>query len=126
MISKLDANDLLDVYGGLLTQRQREILGLYYEEDFSYTEISEELEISRAAAMDSVHRATKLLEKYEAAIGYVAILKENGFSYAGKGQWRKLILLEECAEELDRLDRLEIGLTFAKQPAAQKGHDSYV
>lgn len=38
----------------------------------SYTEISEELEISRAAAMDSVHRATKLLEKYEAAIGYVA------------------------------------------------------
>lgn len=72
MISKLDANDLLDVYGGLLTQRQREILGLYYEEDFSYTEISEELEISRAAAMDSVHRATKLLEKYEAAIGYIA------------------------------------------------------
>ena len=72
MISKLDANDLLDVYGGLLTQRQREILGLYYEEDFSYTEISEELEISRAAAMDSVHRATKLLEKYEAVIGYVA------------------------------------------------------
>ena len=67
---------------------------------------------------------------YIAAIGdtteYVPILKENGFSYAGKGQWRKLILLEECAEELDRLDRLEIGLTFAKQPAAQKGHDAYV
>ena len=68
MISKLDANDLLDVYGELLTERQREILSLYYEEDFSYTEISEELEISRAAAMDSVHRATK----FEAAIGYVA------------------------------------------------------
>lgn len=62
MISKLDANDLFDVYGDLLTKRQREILSLYYEEDFSYTEISEELEISRAAAMDSVHRATKLLE----------------------------------------------------------------
>ena len=37
MISKLDANDLLDVYGDLLTKRQREILSLYYEEDFSYT-----------------------------------------------------------------------------------------
>lgn len=46
MISKLDANDLFDVYGDLLTKRQREILSLYYEEDFSYTEISEELEIS--------------------------------------------------------------------------------
>ena len=43
MISKLDANDLFDVYGDLLTKRQREILSLYYEEDFSYTEISEEL-----------------------------------------------------------------------------------
>lgn len=72
MISNLEANDLLDVYGDLLTKRQREILALYYEEDFSYTEISEELEISRAAAMDSVHRATNLLEKYESAIGYVA------------------------------------------------------
>ena len=64
MISKLDANDLLDVYGELLTERQREILSLYYEEDFSYNEISEELEISRAAAMDSVHRNKKLLKKY--------------------------------------------------------------
>ena len=63
---------LFEQYKELLTDKQREMVSLYYEEDFSYTEISEELEISRAAAMDSVHRATKLLEKYEAAIGYVA------------------------------------------------------
>ena len=63
---------LMDCYRELLTDKQKQYLSLYYEEDFSYTEISEELEISRAAAMDSVHRATKLLEKYEAAIGYVA------------------------------------------------------
>lgn len=75
MISKLDANDLLDVYGDLLTKRQREILSLYYEEDFSYTEISEELEISRAAAMDSVHRATKLLENMKQRL--VMSLRKN-------------------------------------------------
>ena len=95
MISKLDANDLLDVYGELLTERQREILSLYYEEDFSYTEISEELEISRAAAMDSVHRATKLLEKYEAAIGYVAKKKLLEVPNYVRYQSRTVHLLQE-------------------------------
>lgn len=94
MISKLDANDLFDVYGNLLTDRQREILSLYYEEDFSYTEISEELDISRAAAMDSVHRATKLLEKYESAIGYVE---------------KKKLLMKWVAqhENVDKIDELK-------------------
>lgn len=96
MISKLDANDLIDVYGALLTDRQREILSLYYQEDFSYTEISEELEISRAAAMDAVHRATKLLEKYESAIGYVAKKKVLD----------KWILQHENVEQIEVLKEL--------------------
>lgn len=96
MISKLEANDLLDVYGELLTKRQREILSLYYEEDFSYTEISEELEISRAAAMDSVHRATNLLEKYESVIGYVAKKKLLN-------QW---ILQHEDIEQIEVLKKI--------------------
>lgn len=96
MISKLDANDLIDVYGALLTDRQREILSLYYQEDFSYTEISEELEISRAAAMDAVHRATKLLEKYESAIGYVAKKKVLD----------KWILQHENVEQIEVLEEL--------------------
>ena len=39
------ANELLDVYGPLLTKHQQEILDYYYAEDFSYAEISEELDI---------------------------------------------------------------------------------
>lgn len=62
---------------------------------------------------------------YIVAVGntteYVPILKENGFSYVGKGEWRKLILLSECAGELNRLDHLgRTGLTFVKQPAGRK------
>lgn len=71
MKSKLDANELLDVYGSLLTKRQQEILSLYYQEDLSYFEISEELSISRAAVLDAVHRAMAQLEKYEQAIQYI-------------------------------------------------------
>lgn len=62
---------------------------------------------------------------YIVAVGktteYIPILKENGFSYAGKGEWRKLVLLSECADELNRLDYLgQTGLTFVKQPAERK------
>ena len=71
MIDHVQANEYLDIYGPLLTQRQQDILSLYYGDDLSYTEISEELVISRAGVMDAVHRASAQLEKYEQVIGYV-------------------------------------------------------
>lgn len=76
MFNKIDGNELLDVYGPLLTKRQQEIMELYYAEDFSYGEISETLHISRAAIMDAVHRANAQLEKYESVVGYIAKKKE--------------------------------------------------
>ena len=55
-MNKVYYNELYDIYGSLLTKRQQEILQLYFQEDFSYAEISEELSISRAAVLDAVHR----------------------------------------------------------------------
>ncbi len=69
--NKFRINVLLDVYGALLTKRQQEILELYYREDLSYFEISEELDISRAAVSDTVHKAVKQLEKFEEVVGFV-------------------------------------------------------
>ncbi len=76
MLNPFQANELFDVYGALLTPRQQEILQLYYQEDFSYFEISEQLQISRAAVQDSVSRAIKQLQKYESVIGYVSKRQE--------------------------------------------------
>ena len=72
-MNKLKMNNLFDEYGTLLTKRQYEILSLYFQEDLSYSEIGENLEISRAAVMDAVHRGTDLLEKYEKNIGVVSL-----------------------------------------------------
>lgn len=71
MKDKIVVNDLFDVYGGLLTRRQQEIMAYYYQEDYSYQEIAQEFGISRAAVSDIVNRATGLLEEYEDVIGYV-------------------------------------------------------
>lgn len=65
MIDHLRANLLLDAYGGLLTQRQSEILLLYLQEDFSLAEIQEQLGISRAAVQSTVKKALKQMEAYE-------------------------------------------------------------
>ena len=70
MKDKIRINDLFDIYGGLLTKRQQDILAYYYQEDYSYFEIAQECNISRAAVSDIVNRATKLLEQYEAVVGY--------------------------------------------------------
>lgn len=58
-------NDLIDLYGVLLTNNQLNILELYYMEDLSLKEISEELLISRNAVYDSLKRSLTILEEYE-------------------------------------------------------------
>jgi predicted DNA-binding protein YlxM (UPF0122 family) len=63
---------LLDHYGGLLTQHQRETLRLHLEEDWSYAEIATAQGVSRTAVYDLVHRAQALLAEYEAKLGLVA------------------------------------------------------
>lgn len=58
-------NALLDAYANLLTHKQREVMELYYREDLSLSEISEELHVSRSAVSDHIHRSCEILEDYE-------------------------------------------------------------
>ena len=56
---------LYDLYGGLLTEKQRNIFDLSYQNDYSIGEIAEELEISRQAVYDTLKRSEHILEEYE-------------------------------------------------------------
>ena len=56
---------LLDFYGKMLTDRQREIMILYYEDNLSLTEIAEELGISKQGVSDSIKRSEKVLYETE-------------------------------------------------------------
>ena len=66
---------LFDFYGELLTERQREFFGLYYDENLTLSEIAENSGVSRQAvrdivsksetALEDIERKTKLLTKYE-------------------------------------------------------------
>lgn len=64
-------NNLLDIYGCLLTEHQVEICRLYYEDDLSLQEIAENYQISRNAVFDNIKRVETLLEDYETKLGLI-------------------------------------------------------
>lgn len=60
-----------DFYGPLLTDKQRMIWDLHYDQDLSLVEIAEAEKISRQAVYDLLKRTEKILRDYEAKLGLV-------------------------------------------------------
>jgi predicted DNA-binding protein YlxM (UPF0122 family) len=59
----------LSWYGGLLTDRQREVVSSYYDYDLSLGEIAENIGITRQAVLDCLHKACLILDEYESKLG---------------------------------------------------------
>ena len=62
---------LFDFYGDILTQRQRELFDLYYNEDLSLSEIAENCGISRQGVRDVIVRAEAAMTELEDKTGLV-------------------------------------------------------
>ena len=67
----LDRSLLLDFYGELLTQKQREYCDLHWNEDYSLTEIAQLGGLTRQGVWDILRRAEGALQDYEAKTGLV-------------------------------------------------------
>lgn len=76
---------LMDCYRELLTDKQKQYLTLYYEEDLSLSEIAEDLGVSKNAVFDNIKRSVMSLEKYES----------------------KLHILENHCKRLDLINKIE-------------------
>ncbi|HFI0463158.1 TPA: YlxM family DNA-binding protein [Streptococcus suis] len=70
--SMIRMNQLFAYYQDLLTDKQREMLSLYYEEDYSLAEIADYYQVSRQAVHDTLKRSEKALEQYEASLNLLA------------------------------------------------------
>ncbi len=64
---------LLSEYGALLTEKQRDMLRMYVEMDMSLFEVAEEYGVTRQAVMDAIRHGADALQKYENAVGKVAL-----------------------------------------------------
>ncbi len=56
---------LLDFYGELLTDKQRECCELHFNEDLSLAEIAEQCGVSRQGVWDNIRRGTAALAELE-------------------------------------------------------------
>ena len=104
---------LYDFYGQLLTEKKRQVIELYHEEDMSLSEIASELGITRAAVHDSLKSAERALDNYEEKLSLVErfLKTEEAFGeitqkldglkrrYAGDSE------LAEAIEEIETIAR---------------------
>ena len=75
MAKNLEFVLLLDCYGELLTDRQRNIAELYYNEDFSLSEIAQLEGITRQAVSDSLKHSEGMLLQTEEKLGMAERLR---------------------------------------------------
>ena len=68
-MKNLEISYLMDFYGNLLSDKQRDIMELYYGEDLSLAEIASEVGITRHGVRDNIVRAEKELIGFENALG---------------------------------------------------------
>ena len=69
MAKDLRITFLLDFYGDMLTEKQREVVECYYNEDLSLAEIAEEKGITRQGVRDAIKHGEAALDELEQKLG---------------------------------------------------------
>jgi uncharacterized protein len=88
-------NMLYDIYAPLLTERQQEVLQLYFSDNYSLGEIALEYGISRQAIYDLIQRALASIERFECKLGLYRLFENQ----------QKLFTEAEGLLESDQIDQ---------------------
>ncbi len=89
MAKNLELSYLIDFYGDVLTEKQRDVMEQYYNDDLSLAEIAENFGITRQGVRDSIKRGEAILLDLEDKVGFARRYKE----------------LQEGLEKLDEMAR---------------------
>lgn len=111
MEERVYISNFLDLYGELLTEKQKYIMNLYYNEDLSLAEIAELTNTSRQAIHDLIKRCNKILMQYEQKLGLSN--KMTQYSKMLKSIYLNISELENLVKdekELDIINQIKIDL----------------
>ena len=67
---------LLDFYGNVLTEKQRDMMQQYFNMDLSLSEIADNFNITRQGVRDAVKRGETVLTELEEQIGFAGKYRE--------------------------------------------------
>ena len=70
MSKNLNMSYLLDFYGNVLTEKQRDMMQQYYNMDLSLSEIADNFGITRQGVRDSIKRGESVLTELEDQVGF--------------------------------------------------------
>lgn len=76
MAKNMEISFLFDFYGDMLTDKQRDMVELYYNDDLSLSEIAENEGITRQGVRDSIKRAESQLLEMEDRLGLARRFRE--------------------------------------------------
>lgn len=106
MEKKVMLSWLLAFYGDMLTENQREMARLHWEEDFSLAEIASQFSVSRQSVHDTVNRTEKQLTALEEKLGLLGrFQKMEAGLRACQAELSKVRATEESAEHLTEARR---------------------
>lgn len=94
---------LLDIYSGLLTEKQFGLCDMYYNQDYSLSEIAEIEKTTRQAARDGIEKARRKLESFESIMGLCEKKTKLNFAIA---KARALNIEPRFAEIIDEIERI--------------------
>ena len=103
MEKRIEMGMLLAFYGGLLTERQRRVLEAYYSEDYSLSEIAQELGITRQGVHDAIARGEAVLLRAEEHAG---LMSRYQIFCDGMQVLRQHLLQEGDAEGLEMVEQI--------------------
>lgn len=86
---------LLDLYGELLTERQYDMMSMYFHDDLSLSEIAEQYDISRQGVHDAIKRGEESLAEYDRVLG-LAAMQQQQKAHLLEFKEQALEALEEC------------------------------
>ena len=109
---KVETAVLLDFYGALLTDTQREMMRLSFDEDYSLAEIAKLQNVSRQSVYDTLERAGAALAKYEEKLCLCARFQKSRDDIAACADALKMVRATDdtnqyLTDALRALDALE-------------------